>query len=89
MKRYDKYGIAFCECGRMVSIDHGYGIETRYAHNSSLFVKEGEWVDAGRIIATVGTTGQTTGPHLHFELLIDGEAVDPLEYLPDQAVSRP
>lgn len=69
--------------GRMIVIDHGYGIESRYAHNSSLFVKEGDWVDAGQIIATVGMTGQTTGPHLHFELMIDGEAVDPLEYLPD------
>lgn len=69
--------------GRMIAIDHGYSIESRYAHNSSLFVKEGDWVDAGQIIATVGTTGQSTGPHLHFEVMVDGEAVDPLEYLPD------
>ncbi|MCB9764878.1 MAG: M23 family metallopeptidase [Alphaproteobacteria bacterium] len=69
--------------GRMITIDHGYGVETRYAHNSSLFVKEGDWVDRGQIIATVGTTGQTTGPHLHFELTVDGQAIDPLEYLPN------
>ncbi|HJN73110.1 MAG TPA: M23 family metallopeptidase [Myxococcota bacterium] len=68
--------------GRMVEIDHGLGIVSRYAHNSSVFVEEGDWVDEGQIIATVGTTGQTTGPHLHFELLVDGQAVDPLEYLP-------
>lgn len=68
--------------GRMVEIDHGLGIISRYAHNSSVFVEEGDWVDAGQVIATVGTTGQTTGPHLHFELLIDGDAVDPLEHLP-------
>ncbi|MCB9743266.1 MAG: M23 family metallopeptidase [Alphaproteobacteria bacterium] len=68
--------------GRQISIDHGYGVETRYAHNSSLFVKEGDWVEAGQVIATVGSTGQATGPHLHFELRVDGEFVDPLEYLP-------
>jgi murein DD-endopeptidase MepM/ murein hydrolase activator NlpD len=67
--------------GRMVEIDHGYGIISRYAHNSSVFVAEGEWVEAGQIISTIGTTGQTTGPHLHFELLVNGQAVDPLEYL--------
>jgi murein DD-endopeptidase MepM/ murein hydrolase activator NlpD len=65
----------------MVEIDHGYGIISRYAHNSSVFVAEGEWVEAGQIISTIGTTGQTTGPHLHFELLVNGQAVDPLEYL--------
>ncbi len=68
--------------GRMVLIDHGYGIQTRYAHSTSLFVKEGDFVEAGQVIATVGTTGQTTGPHLHFEVLVDGRAVDPLDYLP-------
>jgi len=68
--------------GRMVEIDHGLGIVSRYAHNSSVFVNEGDWVDEGQIIATVGTTGQTTGPHLHFELLVEAQAVDPLEYLP-------
>jgi len=68
--------------GRMVLLDHGYGIQTRYAHNTSLFVKEGDYVEAGQVIATVGTTGQTTGPHLHFEMLVDGRTVDPLDYLP-------
>ncbi len=68
--------------GRMVEIDHGYGITSRYAHCSSLFVREGDWVETGQVISTVGSTGQTTGPHLHFELLIDGQVVDPMEYLP-------
>lgn len=68
--------------GRMVEIDHGYGITSRYAHCSSLFVRTGDWVESGQVIATVGSTGQTTGPHLHFELLIDGQVVDPMEYLP-------
>lgn len=68
--------------GRILVIDHGYGVKTRYAHNSSLLVRQGERVEAGMLIATVGSTGQSTGPHLHFELLIDDQAVDPLDYLP-------
>ena len=68
--------------GRIVVLDHGFGIKTRYAHNSSLLVSKGDLVEAGQLIATVGSTGQSTGPHLHFELLIDGKAVDPLDYLP-------
>lgn len=67
--------------GRMVLIDHGYGIRTLYGHNTSLFVREGDWVEQGQVIATVGSTGQSTGPHLHFEVWLDGEAVDPLEYV--------
>jgi hypothetical protein len=68
--------------GRIVVIDHGYGVKTRYAHNSSLMVRQGQRVEAGDLISTVGSTGQSTGPHLHFELLIDDQAVDPLDYLP-------
>jgi murein DD-endopeptidase MepM/ murein hydrolase activator NlpD len=68
--------------GRILVLDHGYGVKTRYAHNSSLLVRQGDRVEAGTLIATVGSTGQSTGPHLHFELLIDDQAVDPLDYLP-------
>lgn len=68
--------------GRMIEIDHGHGVHTRYAHNTAQYVAEGEVVDAGERIAAMGSTGRTTGPHLHFELLIDGEQVDPIEYLP-------
>ncbi len=68
--------------GRMIEIDHGYGVTTRYAHNTSHFVREGDVVDVGERIATIGSTGRTTGPHLHFELVIDGQAVDPMEYMP-------
>jgi len=68
--------------GRMVTIDHGYGIVSRYAHNSRLMVREGDWVEAGEMIATVGSTGQSTGPHLHFEMQVDGRFVDPMDYLP-------
>ncbi len=68
--------------GRMVEVDHGHGVKSRYAHNTSHFVRKGEVVDVGDRIATIGSTGRTTGPHLHFELLIEEQAVDPMEYLP-------
>jgi murein DD-endopeptidase MepM/ murein hydrolase activator NlpD len=67
--------------GRMVEIDHGNGISTRYAHLSSAEVKEGQVVRAGHIIGRVGSTGRSTGPHLHYETRIDGEAVDPQKFL--------
>ena len=67
--------------GRMLEIDHGYGITTRYAHNSRLFVRPGDVVARGQIIATVGMTGRTTGPHLHYEVRVDGAPVDPIEFL--------
>jgi murein DD-endopeptidase MepM/ murein hydrolase activator NlpD len=70
--------------GRMVEIDHGSGIATRYAHCTTLRVKEGERVERGALIATVGSTGKSTGPHLHFEFRIDDSAHDPLDYLPKQ-----
>lgn len=68
--------------GRLVEIDHGYGVITRYAHNSQMFVREGDIVQQGQVISTVGTTGHSTGPHLHFEVLVEGEKVNPLAYLP-------
>lgn len=68
--------------GRTVEIDHGYGITTLYAHCNRLRVKEGDMVEQGDFIATLGSTGQVTGPHLHFELHLDGHPVNPLDYLP-------
>ena len=68
--------------GRMIEVDHGYDVTTRYCHASRFTVAEGDLVVAGDVIALVGSTGMSTGPHLHYELLIDGEKVDPLEYLP-------
>ena len=68
--------------GYHVMIDHGGGFVTLYAHCSKLFVTEGQKVDAGTIIAEVGSTGRSTGPHLHFEVRIYGEKQNPRNYLP-------
>jgi biotin carboxyl carrier protein len=67
--------------GRMLLIDHGFGITTLYGHCQSLRVGVGDVVQRGQIIATMGNTGQSTGPHLHFEVHQDGHPVDPLTYL--------
>jgi murein DD-endopeptidase MepM/ murein hydrolase activator NlpD len=67
--------------GRVVMIDHGQGVQTRYAHLQSIYVDPGERVAPGTRIGAVGSTGRATGPHLHFELRIDGEAHDPLQVL--------
>jgi hypothetical protein len=67
--------------GRVVMIDHGHGVQTRYAHLQSIDVDRGDRVFPGSLIGTVGSTGRATGPHLHFELRIDGEAYDPLQVL--------
>ena len=70
--------------GWVIYIRHSGGLETRYAHNHKNLVKEGSIVRAGDIIAEVGNTGRSSGPHLHFELRINGTAVDPLLFLPAQ-----
>lgn len=77
--------VAYAGCcgsyGNLVRIDHGDGMETYYAHCSRLLVSEGQQVEAGDIIAEVGSTGNSTGPHLHFEVRINGTSQDPLEWL--------
>jgi murein DD-endopeptidase MepM/ murein hydrolase activator NlpD len=67
--------------GRMVEIDHGNGLSTRYGHLSEIDVKVGDTVKIGQVIGAVGSTGRSTGPHLHYETRIDGEAVDPQKFL--------
>jgi murein DD-endopeptidase MepM/ murein hydrolase activator NlpD len=67
--------------GKTVVIDHGGGISTLYGHSSSLLVREGEAVQAGQTIAKVGSTGYSTGPHVHFEVRRDGAAVNPRDWL--------
>jgi murein DD-endopeptidase MepM/ murein hydrolase activator NlpD len=67
--------------GRMVEVDHGNGLSTRYGHLSQIDVKVGDIVKIGQVIGEVGSTGRSTGPHLHYETRIDGEAVDPQKFL--------
>ena len=67
--------------GNMVEIDHGNDLVTRYAHASKVFVKKGDLIKRGQKIAEVGTTGRSTGPHLHFEVLVQGVPQDPQKFL--------
>lgn len=67
--------------GYLVKVDHGSGVETWYAHTSKMYVEVGQSVKAGDVIADVGSTGNSTGPHLHLEVRVDGQHVDPQEYL--------
>lgn len=67
--------------GNMIEIDHGLGFRTRYAHMEKIFVTKGETVRAGDRIGTLGNTGRSTGPHLHYEIRIRGIAVDPMKFI--------
>jgi len=67
--------------GRLVKIQHEFGIETRYAHNSKLFVKKGQRVSRGQKISAMGNTGRSTGTHLHYEVRVGGKAVNPMIYI--------
>lgn len=69
--------------GKFVQVDHGYGIETIYAHNQSLSVRAGQKVKRGALLSAVGNTGHSTGPHLHYEVRVNGIAVDPLYFILD------
>lgn len=73
--------------GQMVEVDHGNGLVTRYAHASRLRVKAGDLVRRGQLIAEVGSTGRSTGPHLHFEVLVQGVQQDPGRFL-ERALAR-
>jgi murein DD-endopeptidase MepM/ murein hydrolase activator NlpD len=67
--------------GKMLEIDHGNGLVSRYAHTSSVVVKEGDLVVRGQRVATVGSTGRSTGPHLHFEVRLNGVPQNPARFL--------
>ncbi|MGM0552767.1 MAG: M23 family metallopeptidase [Pseudomonadota bacterium] len=69
--------------GRMVEIEHGGGLRTRYAHNDELLVEPGQRVEPGDLVARMGRTGRATDTHLHYEVLRQGEAVNPYAFLPD------
>ena len=65
----------------MVEINHGNGISTRYGHMSEILVKVGQSIRIGQTIGKIGSTGRSTGPHLHYETRIEGDAVDPQKFL--------
>lgn len=67
--------------GLVLEIDHGNGITTKYAHCSRIVVREGQRVKRGQVIANVGNSGLSTGPHLHYEIHVNGKVVDPLTYV--------
>jgi murein DD-endopeptidase MepM/ murein hydrolase activator NlpD len=67
--------------GKILTIKHGYGLKTRYAHLNTILVKKGEYVKRGQEIAKVGTTGRTTGPHLHYEVHLKNVPVNPMRYI--------
>lgn len=77
VKRASYYG----GYGKTVEIDHGYGHKTLYAHLSKITVSEGAAVRRGDVIGHLGNTGRSTGPHLHYGIYVNGEAVDPMDYL--------
>jgi murein DD-endopeptidase MepM/ murein hydrolase activator NlpD len=67
--------------GNATMIDHGWGVFTGYMHQEEILVKEGDWVEKGQVIGKVGETGRVNGPHLHFEVWVNGVQVDPLDWL--------
>jgi murein DD-endopeptidase MepM/ murein hydrolase activator NlpD len=72
--------------GNMLTVDHGYGLVTRYAHCSKILVARGTRVKRGQTIAQVGNTGLATGPHLHYEVWVNGRAVNPMKYVLPAAI---
>ena len=69
--------------GNSLIIDHGYGIRTQYGHNDELMVKKGDEVERGQQVATLGNSGRSTGPHLHYVVEVRGKTRDPLDYIFD------
>jgi murein DD-endopeptidase MepM/ murein hydrolase activator NlpD len=72
----DRYGY-----GQLIEIDHGNGFKTRYGHNQKILVEVGEVVDKGQRIAQMGSSGRSTGPHVHYEILRSGKQINPLKYV--------
>jgi murein DD-endopeptidase MepM/ murein hydrolase activator NlpD len=70
--------------GKMITIDHGYGVTTRYGHNAQIYVQVGQKVSRWDVISSVGNTGRSTGPHLHYEVRVNGVPRDPTLYILDE-----
>jgi murein DD-endopeptidase MepM/ murein hydrolase activator NlpD len=70
--------------GNLIILDHGFGLETRYGHLSQFLVHIGQHVKRGEMIGRIGTTGKTTGPHLHYEVMANGRLLNPLQLLTQQ-----
>jgi murein DD-endopeptidase MepM/ murein hydrolase activator NlpD len=80
--RVARAGWARTGYGYTVIIDHGEGLVSLYSHMKGEWVNVGDWVERGQLIGEVGSTGQSSGPHVHFEVRVDGEQMNPLDYLP-------
>ncbi|QYJ07434.1 M23 family metallopeptidase [Qipengyuania flava] len=78
----------FSSYGKYVSIEHGANLQTRFAHMSRITVEAGERVEKGDLIGYVGSTGRSTGPHLHYEVRINGKAVNPIPYMVESEAQR-
>jgi murein DD-endopeptidase MepM/ murein hydrolase activator NlpD len=72
----DRYGY-----GQLIEINHGKGLKTRYGHNKNILVKVGEVVSKGQVIARMGSTGRSTGPHVHYEILRNNAQIDPIKFV--------
>lgn len=70
--------------GKLITIDYGYGVTTRFGHLSQIYVQAGQRVNKWDVVGAVGNTGRSTGPHLHYEVRINGTAVDPINYILDE-----
>ncbi|MEP6705384.1 MAG: M23 family metallopeptidase, partial [Acidobacteriota bacterium] len=71
--------------GNMVEVDHGNGLKTRYGHLSKIDVQIGDSITRGQVMAFVGSTGRSTGPHLHYELRLNDRPINPRRFLPHEA----
>jgi murein DD-endopeptidase MepM/ murein hydrolase activator NlpD len=69
--------------GQTLTIDHGYGVRTLYGHNNEIFVERGQEIERGQVIASLGSSGRSTGPHLHYVVEVQGKAANPLDYIFD------
>lgn len=70
--------------GKLISVDHGYGVSTRFGHLSQIYVQVGQRISKWDVLGSVGNTGRSTGPHLHYEVRVNGTPVDPINYILDE-----